>query len=41
MGMDVGSAWIDAIPADLMDEINDLAAKIISGEVSAVFPREE
>jgi len=41
VGMDVGSEWLDAIPADLMDEINELAAKIISGEVSAVFPREE
>jgi len=41
VGMDVGSEWIDKVPADLMAEINDLAAKIISGEVSAVFPREE
>lgn len=41
VGMTVGSAWIDSIPADLMAEIEALAADIISGEVSAVFPREE
>jgi basic membrane protein A len=41
VGMQVGSQWIDKVPADLMTEINDLAAKIISGEVSAVYPREE
>ncbi len=40
VSMDVGSAWIDKVPADLMAEIEALKAKIISGEVSAVFPRE-
>jgi len=39
VGMTVGSAWIDQIPADLMAEIEALAAQIISGEVSAVYPR--
>jgi len=38
--MDVGSAWIDKVPAALMAEIDALKAKIISGEVSAAFPRE-
>jgi basic membrane protein A len=41
VSMDVGSAWKDKIPADLMAEIEDLKAKIISGEVSAVYPREQ
>jgi len=41
VGMTVGSEWIDSVPADLLAEIEELAAKIISGEVSAVFPREE
>lgn len=41
VSMDVGSAWIDEVPADLMAEIEELTGKIISGEVSAVFPREE
>jgi basic membrane protein A len=40
VSMDIGSAWIDKVPADLMAEIEALKAKIISGEVSAVFPRE-
>jgi basic membrane protein A len=40
VGMAVGSAWIDSVPADLMAEINELAADIISGDVSAVFARE-
>jgi len=39
VGMTVGSAWIDKVPADLMAEIEALAAGIISGEVSAVYPR--
>ncbi len=39
VSMDVGSAWIDKVPATLMAEIDALKAKIISGEVSAVFPR--
>jgi basic membrane protein A len=39
VGMTVGSAWIDQVPADLMAEIEALAARIISGEVSAVYPR--
>jgi basic membrane protein A len=41
VGMTVGSAWADTIPADLMAEIEALAADIISGDVSAVFVREE
>jgi basic membrane protein A len=41
VGMTVGSAWIDNVPADLMAEIEALAADIISGDVSAVFPRDE
>ncbi len=41
VGMTVGSAWLDQVPADLLAEIEALAAQIISGEVSAVFPREE
>jgi basic membrane protein A len=41
VGIQVGSQWLDKVPAELMDEINDLISKIISGEVSAVFPREE
>lgn len=41
VGLQVGAQWIDEVPAELMDEINDLAAKIISGEVSAVFVRDE
>jgi len=40
VSMDVGSAWIDKVPAALMAEIDALKAKIISGEVSAAFPRE-
>ncbi|MBM3120986.1 MAG: BMP family ABC transporter substrate-binding protein [Chloroflexi bacterium] len=39
VSMDVGSAWMDKVPADLMAEIEALKAKIISGEVSAVYPR--
>ena len=39
VGMTVGSAWIDQVPADLMAEIEALAAQIISGEVSAAYPR--
>jgi basic membrane protein A len=39
VGMTVGSAWADQVPADLMAEIEALAAQIISGEVSAVYPR--
>jgi len=41
VGMTLGSAWIDLVPADLMAEVEALAADIVSGEVSAVFPREE
>jgi len=40
VGMTLGSAWIDLVPADLMAEVEALAADIVSGEVSAVFPRE-
>ncbi len=40
VGIQVGSYWLDKVPDDLMDEINALAAKIISGEVSAVYARE-
>jgi basic membrane protein A len=39
VGMTVGSAWLDKVPADLLAEIEALSAKIISGEVSAVYPR--
>jgi basic membrane protein A len=41
VGMTVGSAWADNVPADLLAEIEALAADIISGDVSAVFVREE
>jgi basic membrane protein A len=41
VGMEVGSEWKDKVPADLLAEIEDLAAKIISGEVSAVYERAE
>jgi basic membrane protein A len=40
VGMTVGSAWADKVPADLLAEIDELAAKIVSGEVSAVYERE-
>jgi basic membrane protein A len=39
VGIQVGSQWLDMVPADLMDEIDELTAKIISGEVSAVYER--
>jgi basic membrane protein A len=39
VGMTVGSAYLDQVPADLLAEIEALAAQIISGEVSAVYPR--
>jgi basic membrane protein A len=39
VSMDVGSKWIAKVPAALTAEIEALKAKIISGEVSAVFPR--
>ncbi len=39
VSMTVGADWIDLVPAELMAEIEALAAKIISGEVSAVYPR--
>ena len=39
VSMDPGSAWKDKIPADLMAEIEALKAKIISGEISAVYAR--
>jgi basic membrane protein A len=35
----VGADWIDLVPAELMAEIDALAADIISGAVSAVYPR--
>jgi basic membrane protein A and related proteins len=40
VGMTVGSAWVDQVPADLQAEIDTLAADIASGAVSAVYPRE-
>lgn len=40
VGMQVGSLWLDQVPEDLANEIEALTAQIISGEVSAVFPRE-
>ncbi len=40
VGLAVGSEWIDLVPASLMAEIEALAADIISGAVSAAFPRE-
>jgi basic membrane protein A len=39
VGLQIGAKWIDNVPQELQDEINDLQAKIISGEVSAVYPR--
>jgi basic membrane protein A len=39
VSMDLGSAWKDKVPADLMAEIEALKAKIVSGEVSAAYPR--
>jgi basic membrane protein A len=39
VGLHIGAKWIDNVPQELQDEINDLQAKIISGEVSAVYPR--
>lgn len=41
VGVQVGSLWLNKVPQELMDELDDLTAKIISGEVSAVFPRGE
>ena len=41
VGMTVGSAWADQVSADLLAEIEALAADIVSGDVSAVFVREE
>jgi basic membrane protein A len=35
----VGADWLDAVPADLMAEIEALTAQIIAGEVSAAYPR--
>ena len=40
VGLAVGSAWADLVPADLLAEIDALALQIIAGEVSAVYPRE-
>jgi hypothetical protein len=37
--MTVGSAWADVVPAELLAEIEALAAQIIDGTVSAVYPR--
>ena len=41
VGMTVGSEWLDKVPADILAEIEALAAGIISGDISAVFPRDE
>jgi basic membrane protein A len=41
VGLQVGAQWIDQVPDDLMDEINQLTADIISGEVSALYERAE
>ena len=40
VGMTVGSAWADQVPADLLAEIDALAADIIADPTLAVFPRE-
>jgi basic membrane protein A len=40
VSMDLGSAWVEKVPDDLKIEIDELKAKIISGEVSAAYPRE-
>lgn len=40
VSMDLGSAWVEKVPDDLKVEIDELKAKIISGEVSAAYPRE-
>jgi basic membrane protein A len=37
----VGADWIDQVPDSLMAEIDQLAADIISGAVSAIYPRGE
>ena len=39
VGVVVGSAWLDKVPAALMAEVDALGAKIMSGEVSAVYKR--
>jgi basic membrane protein A len=39
VSMNVGSAWVDRVPHELMAEIGELSAQIISGEVSAVYYR--
>lgn len=41
VGLGVGSEFVDVVPADLMAEIEALAAQIIAGEVSAAYPRAE
>jgi len=41
VGMELGSYWKDKVPADLMAEIDQLAADIIAGTVSAVYERAE
>ncbi|NIM95190.1 MAG: BMP family ABC transporter substrate-binding protein [Anaerolineales bacterium] len=41
VGIQVGSQWLDQVPAELMEEIQELAGKIISGEVSALYERAE
>jgi basic membrane protein A len=40
VGLGIGSEFLDVVPADLVAEIDALAAQIIAGEVSAAFPRE-
>ncbi len=39
VSMDVGSAWIDKVPADLMAEIEALKAKIVADPTIAVYAR--
>jgi basic membrane protein A len=41
VGIAYGSALEDKIPNDLKAEIDDIASKIISGEISAAYPRGE
>jgi basic membrane protein A len=39
VGYALGSAWEDKIPDSLKQEVADLVPKIISGELSALYPR--
>jgi basic membrane protein A len=41
VGIAYGSAWEDKIPNNLKAEIDDIASKIISGEINAAYPRGE